>query len=212
MRAGNVRHRLSDRRTWEPARVPQTPLSHELIVETALQIIDELGLDALSIRGVAARLGVRAPSLYNHIESKKRLCEEIARTLLFSRRPSGVDKDWREYIVQVAVDTRRAILRHPNAAPLLLQYFPRDVLVDSYERSISLYRVPAELHLMITEGIELLTYGSALFCAAYRARKKPAWPDFPHERYPHLAKAIKSANPSHEKMFADLVRRFLSSF
>jgi TetR/AcrR family tetracycline transcriptional repressor len=86
------------------------------------------------------------------------------------------------------------------------------MLVDVNERAMGFYEAPQKLHLMITEGIESLTYGSALFCAAYQARNKPAWPTMSAKQYPRLTSAIGVAGKSHEKRFSDLLRRFLNWF
>lgn len=53
-------------------------LDHAIILQRAAEIVDAEGLDELSIAGLAAGLGVRPPSLYNHIESLESLRRELA--------------------------------------------------------------------------------------------------------------------------------------
>src|ERR1700730_15693414 len=49
--------------------VPRAGLSTRAVVDAALAVVDEQGLDALTLAAVAARTGVAAPSLYKHIGS-----------------------------------------------------------------------------------------------------------------------------------------------
>lgn len=54
-------------------------LSRDLIVSEAFKMIDERGTDSFSVRGLAAKLGVRVSSLYNHIENEYDLLLEVAK-------------------------------------------------------------------------------------------------------------------------------------
>lgn len=49
----------------------------EAIIETSLQLGSELGEEGLTMRGIAARLGVSATALYQHFESKRAILREI---------------------------------------------------------------------------------------------------------------------------------------
>src|SRR5690242_17679722 len=59
------------------ARPRRPMLSRALIIETALEIIDREGLDALSTRRLATELAVRAPSLYNHFATKEEILDAV---------------------------------------------------------------------------------------------------------------------------------------
>lgn len=73
-------------------------LDRETIVKTALGILAEHGLHAVSLRNVAAAVGARAPSLYWHVASKPELlglmCESIFRTCLDRLPSDGTWQDW----------------------------------------------------------------------------------------------------------------------
>lgn len=196
----------------DKARSTKT-VDRELIAQVALQIIDEVGIEALTLRLVARRLHIKAPSLYNHVNSKAELLELVAKQLLGT--PADYPEnwtDWREMIILESMNTRRALLDHPKVAPLLLRFFPREFLLKTYERSIGRFGAPPEYFLMIVEGAEKLTYGSALFAAASKAQGKPAMPPFDAGRYPNLARAIH-ASPSKDAdaLFVDTLRQFLKS-
>jgi AcrR family transcriptional regulator len=67
-----------------PPRAPRGALNRDRIIETALELIDSEGLDALSARQLAARLGCKAMSLYNHIASMEDLLDGVVDHLLGS--------------------------------------------------------------------------------------------------------------------------------
>lgn len=53
-------------------------LTREAIVESALHVVEQGGLEALSMRGVARRLGVTPMALYNHVHDKADLVDAVA--------------------------------------------------------------------------------------------------------------------------------------
>jgi AcrR family transcriptional regulator len=96
----------------KPRRRPA--LSRDAIVTAALTIADAEGLAAVSIRRVAADLGVRPMSLYTYIDRKEDLLvlmmDEVNGEVLFGAAlPAG----WREGITAIARRTREVLLRHP---------------------------------------------------------------------------------------------------
>jgi AcrR family transcriptional regulator len=96
----------------KPRRRPT--LSRDAIVATAVTIADAEGLDAVSIRRVAADLGVRPMSLYTYIDRKEDLLalmrdEVDGEVLIGADLPSG----WRRAMTAIARRTREVVLRHP---------------------------------------------------------------------------------------------------
>lgn len=59
--------------------MPRRGLDPAKVVATAARVADEGGLEAVTLAGVAAALGVRAPSLYNHVASRDALLDDLAR-------------------------------------------------------------------------------------------------------------------------------------
>jgi AcrR family transcriptional regulator len=57
---------------------PRVRLSREAVVEAAARLADEEGLEALSLSILASRLGIRTPSLYNHVDGLDGLRRELA--------------------------------------------------------------------------------------------------------------------------------------
>ena len=100
---------------------PRTPvLSRARIHQTALRVIDADGLAGLSMRKLAAELGVRAPSLYGHVASKDDLLHAVANDLMEAVDISGFGTgDWRVGLRTWARSYRAALATHPNMVPFL---------------------------------------------------------------------------------------------
>jgi AcrR family transcriptional regulator len=191
---------------------PAKPLiTRTRAARAALGVIDVHGLDALNLELVARRLGVKAPSLYHHFSDKTALLEEVARLLLVEVEAPERSSQWDDDVIKLCVATRRSILRHPNAAPLLLQHFPRYMLLPSYEAAAATYPFPAEMMMVAIEGMEKLTFGAAFFEAAARARSVEPMPPFDPREMPSLAHAIR-ANPfdDDEQLFVATLRTFVA--
>ena len=121
-----------------------------------------------------------------------------------------LSSDWEEWTLQLCIATRRALLAHPNAAPLILQFFPRHLLLDAYEHSVKRYPRTRSKHMAILEGIEKLTFGSALFAAAARAKGIPGMPDVDPARHPHLAQSVAASGYDDEGTFVEALRMLLA--
>ena len=189
-------------------------ITRESATQAALHVINTSGLESFSLDLVARQLGVKAPSLYHHFRDKAELLAEVARFVLLDLDlpTAGEPASWEEAMVAVCVATRRSLLKHPNAAPLLLQFFPRHILLPAYDRWIARCPFPPEAHLVLLEGAEKLTYASAMFEAASRSRGVPSMPPFDAERLPHLARAIAASPHDAEGVFEQAIRTYLAGF
>lgn len=97
------------------------PLSRERIIESALRIIDDEGVEALSMRRIAAALGVQAMSLYNHVGGKADVLDGVTEYITTDMHITRHSRDsWEDGIRSVAHAFRRASLRHPRAGELVL--------------------------------------------------------------------------------------------
>src|SRR5262245_39370933 len=100
-------------------RRKRQPLDQAQVVRAALALLDEVGIDELTMRRLAERLGVKAASLYRHVRDKNELLvllgDEISGEIPLVR-PTGT---WREQLVKMARNVRRGLLAHRDAARLL---------------------------------------------------------------------------------------------
>jgi AcrR family transcriptional regulator len=81
----------------------------------ALRLIDREGLDALSMRRLAADLGVEAASLYHHVDGKQAVLDGALALMRSEMRvspaPSG---SWKDDLEEVFLEYRRVLAAHPN--------------------------------------------------------------------------------------------------
>lgn len=99
---------------------PHTPiLSTSRIRVAALELIDRDGLDGLSMRKLAASLGVRAASLYSHMATKDELLNDLGNEIMEQVDVSGFAEGWRPGLAVWARSYRAALAAHPNLVPFL---------------------------------------------------------------------------------------------
>ncbi|MEV7421171.1 TetR/AcrR family transcriptional regulator C-terminal domain-containing protein [Streptomyces sp. NPDC091212] len=95
-----------------------TRLDRGLVARTALDVLNEVGLDGLSLRAIAGRLDVKAPALYWHFKDKQALLDEMATEIL--RRVTAAapapDPDWRVGLAHSMRALRAELLRYRDGA------------------------------------------------------------------------------------------------
>jgi AcrR family transcriptional regulator len=95
------------------------PLSRERVIDAAVTLADEEGLEAVSMRGLGRRLGVEAMSLYNHVAGKDGVLDGILEYVLGEIDTPGPDEPWEEAFRRRALSCRNVFARHPWAMGLL---------------------------------------------------------------------------------------------
>jgi TetR/AcrR family tetracycline transcriptional repressor len=95
-------------------------ITRERIVAAALELLDDQGMDALTVRALASRLDVRAPALYWHVRNKQELLDEMATEVMrrvssaFAALPPG--DGWRDDLSAYARVLRSEYLLHRDGA------------------------------------------------------------------------------------------------
>ncbi|MDF3151792.1 TetR/AcrR family transcriptional regulator C-terminal domain-containing protein [Mesorhizobium sp. XAP10] len=99
----------------------EPPLSRERIVATAVELLDAQGIDGLTMRRLADRLGSGVMSLYWHVDNKEDVFDLAVDSVLEHRGSpeTGESPDWRGDVVHMLEDWRARMLRHPWSASLL---------------------------------------------------------------------------------------------
>jgi TetR/AcrR family tetracycline transcriptional repressor len=100
------------------------PLDRERIVGAALALLDELGLDGLSMRRLADRLGITAASLYWYLRDKEELLSLLADAISGEVPLPAVELSWRARLETLLWAYRRVLLAHRDAARLLSGTMP----------------------------------------------------------------------------------------
>jgi AcrR family transcriptional regulator len=97
-----------------------TKITRDLVLATALEIIDRDGAEALSMRRLAAALDRDPMILYRHAPNKAALLDGVAETVLAQLKVDSTDPDWTAQLRAVARDYCRLALAHPHVVPLLV--------------------------------------------------------------------------------------------
>jgi AcrR family transcriptional regulator len=116
-----------------PSRTPRSggagraPLTRAAVVEAALAMADEEGMETLSMRRLAARLGVEAMSLYNHVGDKRDLVEAVVNLVLARIPMPDTSLGWRARLQTMAIGLYETLIRHPAVVLALLREEARPV-------------------------------------------------------------------------------------
>lgn len=201
------------------ARPNKSILTKEKVVDAAIAIIGDGGLEAFSMPKLATSLGVRAPSLYHYFADKDALLAAVARVVSTSHlHPSAIppDAEWTDVLVIQAVALRRTIVAHPHCAPLLVRFMPRDNMFGEYEQACSFLAasgVPARLHVAIVDGLTALTIGAAILgenAAHYTEAGHGPTPD--RTLHPTLWAALRSIEGlTPDELFETYLRTYLDT-
>ncbi|GIH92619.1 TetR/AcrR family transcriptional regulator [Planobispora siamensis] len=101
--------------------MPVEPLSRPRIVAAAIDLIEREGADAISMRRIAADLGVGVMSLYNHVPNKATLLDAVAETVLsgieFTDDP---DADWTDRVRMQARAFRQIAHHYPRCTMVVV--------------------------------------------------------------------------------------------
>jgi AcrR family transcriptional regulator len=95
------------------SRGPQPAHSRARIAEAAVKIADAEGIEAASMRRVAAEIGSRATSLYRYVRNKDELLDLMVELVMGESRAPAPSGNWRADLAAIAHHMRAVIKRHP---------------------------------------------------------------------------------------------------
>jgi AcrR family transcriptional regulator len=176
------------------ARPKQALLTRQRIVDAAAELVDEEGLEALSMRRLATELGVQSPSLYNHFATKSDIVDAVADAVIEQVDVSAFGHHaWPEALRRWARSYHSVLVAHPNVVPVLAQGPARRpaalAMADTvYGALIDVGFSPARAT-HIGALMRYLVTGSALGSFALGFDIDPSL----YERYPHLHRAHRLA-------------------
>ncbi|GAB3423131.1 TetR/AcrR family transcriptional regulator [Flindersiella endophytica] len=102
------------------ARRSTPKLTRDAILQAALDLADDGGLQAVTMRAVAERLGVTAMALYAHVGDKDGLLDGLVERILADFPKSRAGLNWEEQLRELGAGAIAVARRHPQAFPLLL--------------------------------------------------------------------------------------------
>lgn len=124
----------------DPTR--REPLTRARIIQTALRIMDQDGLEAVTMRRVGRELGVEAMSLYNHVRDKEEILDGICEQVLSEfRLPRAAE--WTQAARLAAHEYRRLLLAHPTVITLMTgrkRPFTNPDSLRAYEFALGVFR------------------------------------------------------------------------
>ncbi len=101
------------------SQATRTGLDVDAVVRTALDLLDEQGADAVSIRAVATRLDVRMNTVLWHAKTKARLRELMADAIIAKAPVADLPDDPHQRVLALAHGYRRALLTHRDGASVV---------------------------------------------------------------------------------------------
>ena len=180
-----------------PKTATRIPLSRTLVLDAAVALADEAGLEAFSMRGLAQELGVVPMALYKHVANKEELLDGMVDIVFGEIELPSADLDWRSAMRRRALSTRDALKRHSWAIGMMESRHPgpanlrnHDAVMGclrsagfSFELAIHAYSLQdAYIYgfALQERDLALETPGSAGAAAQRRAETIGAIEDYPH--------------------------------
>jgi AcrR family transcriptional regulator len=150
----------------QPRREERPRLSRERVLEAAMTVADEGGIDALTIRSLAQSLGVKPMSVYYYVANKDEILDGIVDLVFSQIELPRADGDWRAEIHRRAHSARRVLRAHPWAIGLMeSRTTPGPATVRHHDAVIATLRGAGFSHALTAHAYALLdsyTYGFAL--------------------------------------------------
>lgn len=175
-----------------PADRPARPaLTRERILRAAIDLADEDGIEALTMRRLGRRLGVEAMSLYNHVEDKDDILDGIVELIATEFEVPDGATDWKSSIRGSAISVHEVLLRHPWASSVIESRAragsARLRLLDALIGILAGAGFPMPMVIRTLIALDSHTYGFTL--------QEQAWP-FPSEMAPEIAAALADDLPA----------------
>ncbi|WP_308798443.1 TetR/AcrR family transcriptional regulator C-terminal domain-containing protein [Agromyces silvae] len=142
-------------------------LTRERLVTVALELVDDEGGEALSMRSLSARVDRQVSSLYNHVTSRDDLIEALRERVVAGIDTSAfAEQEWDAALAAWARSYLTAFAAHPNVIRLLTNTPIRDASTfDMYERVVAALLAagwPVADAVAVMRAVEALVLGSAL--------------------------------------------------
>ncbi|QCR49189.1 TetR/AcrR family transcriptional regulator [Streptomyces sp. SGAir0924] len=128
----------------------RAPLDRRRVADTALDLLNEVGLDGLTLRAIARELDVKAPALYWHFKDKQALLDEMA-TEMYRRMVADTSLDpadaWRERLLKTNRGLRAALLGYRDGAKVFSG--------SRFTGAVHAEQMESDLRLFTTAGLTL---------------------------------------------------------
>ena len=180
------------------------PLRRETVLSSAVALADESGLDAVSMRNLAVRLGVVPMAIYNHVASKDQLMSGMVDVIVAQIEPPPAGLGWKLDVRQRMLSARAVMLRHPWAAQLMASRpYATPVVLQYVDSLIGVFRAGG-LSVDLTHQV-MHTLGSRMWGFHLEVLPSADPSPAPEARgalgglsaaYPHIAELAASVGPA----------------
>lgn len=164
--------------TTQPRGVRRAPLNRDRVLRAAVDLADEVGLAAVSMRRLAQELGVVPMALYKHVADKEELVDGMVDLVIAEFDPPDPAAPWKDDVRQRVLSARRAVLRHPWARQAIESRTRRTAAVLGHMDSVAGafraggFSVDLTHHVMHALGNRIWGFSPELF-------EEPVDPDAP---------------------------------
>ncbi len=147
----------------------RVPLSKDRVLRAAVALSDSSGIESLSMRNLAEKLGVVPMALYKHVANKEQLLDGMIDVVVGEIDSPVHGTDWKSTARQRILSARQALLRHPWASQVIeSKKNPTPVVLEYMDSMIGIFRaggfsVNLTHHLMHTIGSRVLGFTQELF-------------------------------------------------
>lgn len=181
---------------------PRRPLSRDVVLRAAVELADDAGIDAVSMRNLAARLDVVPMALYNHVGNKEELLDGMTDVIVGEIDPPTADTHWKSTIRARVLSARRVMLRHPWARHVIESRTTRTPAVLAYMDSMAStfraagFSVDLNHHVMHAIGRRMWGFSHELFPEPERLDAAAHQLAINHlaETHPHLAEIATASD------------------
>lgn len=183
-------------------RGKREPLRRERVVDAAIALADEKGVAGVTMRAVAARLGVEAMSLYNHVAGREGILDGMVDAVFGEIDLPTADSDWKQAMRERADSAREVLRRHPWAVGLLdSRTQPGPATLRHHDAVLGALRAGGFSVAMAAHAFSLIdsyVYGFVLQELSLPFANRAEFDqvagdilrDLPAEAYPHLAELM----------------------
>jgi AcrR family transcriptional regulator len=148
---------------------PRVRLNRDRVLQAAVGLADEVGIEALSMRRLAEELGVVPMALYKHVANKEQLLDGMVEEIVAEIDPPRADVEWKSAVRLRILSARQALLRHPWARQVLetrTDHTP--IVLDYLESTIGMFlaggfSVDLTHHVMHALGSRMWGFTQELF-------------------------------------------------
>ncbi len=179
----------------------RVPLNRQRVLDAAMRLADQGGIDALTMRNLGQELGVEAMALYYHFANKDEVVDGIVDRVHSEVEVPADAADWIDSMRRRAFSVRQALSRHPWAAVLMeSRRNPGSASLRHHDAVLGLLRAAGFSVEMAAHAYSLLDsyiYGFAQQQASLPFEAGDAATvaqdlvrDFPVDAYPHLAEIV----------------------